>query len=1573
MLSLNKTSIRGTAIALGLITLAGMLPTDAWALDSTLVRAKLSLSSNAAGNVNTTYTFRQTTRNIAGTNITTSNFITYTFPASTDVSGATGTFKTTGQPVGIDLVAGVDGQGRPTLTFQCPTPVASKKSFTVVFSGITNATVSGAKVALVSAQNATYNPATNTGHDTGLLAFTILPGSASKLGFVQQPASPSNQNRTIVPPVVVAVQDAFGNTITGSTVTISMAITAGTGAPGAVLSGTLSNAAAGGIATFSDLSLNLPSPTNPANPYRLRATATGGITLADSNPFEVVPGPPYYLVFNVQPPTSAVAGNNLMMQVTVKDGVTNATVTNPAFTISLFTSPAALLFPANAASVEAGTVNGVATFNVNVHLAGTYNFVATASDCSGASSNAVAINPGPASALTFVAQPADTVAGFDDGTIPPPAVSPILSALGEPVEIAVTDSFGNIVTGRTDTITVSINFGTAGASLTGNLAAVAGSPGSQDTPPYTTIDSVALFDNLNINLAGGYTLRAQAAGLSDGISSSFKITPDAASYLVVSNIANPSVLGVATSMTVTAKDQFGNTDSNYLGTVTFTTNDSATTVPPDEPFIVSDIGEHNFPGGVVFNAVGLAQSVTATDTQLSSITGTQSVIVSQGASSTTVLSAFPNPSAAGQPATFTAQVSGAGVTPTGTVTFKDGASTLGSVTLDANGVAVFSTNTLTLGTHSTITANYSGDTNYLDSSSGNFTQQVVANSSTTTLAIDINPSVSGQPVTFTATVVSSPSGTPTGSVQFRDGTTVLGSSSVSGGQAVFTTSLSAGTHNIYAVYNGDGSVAMSASNTVAQTVNPADTATTVNSSSNPSVFGQNVTFIATVNPVAPGGGTPTGTVIFTIDGIAQGPLTLSGTTAYFNTSALSVGNHTIDAAYNGDANFNSSSGSIIPAQTVNPAGSTVAVASSADPSVFGQALTFTAMVAALAPGSGSPTGTVVFTIDTVAQNPVTLNGGSASLGGVLLDVGNHTVSAAYSGDVSFNASSANLIGGQDVTKADSAVALASSVNPSLFGQSVTFTATLSPGAPGAGTPAGSVTFSVDGSALTPVAISGGAAALSLSNLAAGAHTVGAAYSGDANFLASSGSLVGGQQVNAAASTTTLSASANPADFSQPVSITATAAAVAPGGGTPGGNVVFTIDGNAAAPVVLSGGQAVLTTSTLSIGSHLITAAYGGSSSFTGSTSAQFLLNVIQTPAKLAFVNSPADTQINAAITPAVQVAIQDAFGNNVSAANATITLEIGANPSAAALSGTASLAAANGIATFSGLKLNALGAGYTFAASASGLTGAASSAFNIVDKITPVVVSGPAASAAYGIVNVPVDFTFFASDDTPVTYTWNFGDGSTAATTATTVTHTFSAPASYPVSVTAADQGGQSVSGALNFEVIAPVVEPTDLCGPNPAAYSVKQVQARLRFPSTLGKDSLIVKGTVQLPAGFNPLGQVVQWEIGGIGGLVTLDAKGASPRGNLMAGIKYKKPRKGTAFTARPGTLSISMKNQNLGALALAGVPVLNTNSLQRKGDPATLETCVLLKNVQGYHATSAGLYKSKKDKTAQFGARFK
>jgi 5-hydroxyisourate hydrolase-like protein (transthyretin family) len=192
-------------------------------------------------------------------------------------------------------------------------------------------------------------------------------------------------------------------------------------------------------------------------------------------------------------------------------------------------------------------------------------------------------------------------------------------------------------------------------------------------------------------------------------------------------------------------------------------------------------------------------------------------------------------------------------------------------------------------------------------------------------------------------------------------------------------------------------------------VQKVNTVTWVFSSVNPSVYGQRVTLVALVLPGAWGSGMPSGTVTF-MDGeatLGTGTLNRWGL-ASFSTSSLSVGKHLITAAYDGDADFNSSTSSTL-SQRVNKA-STTKLVSSANPSVSGQLVTFTATVSAAELGTGTPTGTVTFKDGDRVLGTATLDAsGKASYSTKSLSVGTHSITAVYNGDDNYSGSTSSVL------------------------------------------------------------------------------------------------------------------------------------------------------------------------------------------------------------------------------------------------------------------------------------------------------------------------------------------------------------------------------------------------------------------------------------------------------------------------------------------------------------------------------------------------------------------------------------
>jgi hypothetical protein len=287
---------------------------------------------------------------------------------------------------------------------------------------------------------------------------------------------------------------------------------------------------------------------------------------------------------------------------------------------------------------------------------------------------------------------------------------------------------------------------------------------------------------------------------------------------------------------------------------------------------------------------------------------------------------------------------------------------------------------------------------------------------------------------------------------------------------------------------------------VTLTVQPGPTTVQLQASSPEPVYGQPLTLVATVSPDTSTVPAPSGTVTFRDRGTAVGTGILGDGTAMLGLASLAVGSHLFTATYPGDSNYQGS-GSAGLAVTVGKASTSTVLGSSATPSAFGQPVTFSVVVSAVAPGAGVPSGTVVFRDGEAELGTKTLSGGAATLTVSSLAVGAHAVSATYGGDGSFAASASPVLS-QTVNLGGSVTALAVSPSTSTVGQTVTLTATVSPASPASGTPTGTVTFRDGTTVLGTATLSSGVATLAVSTLQAGVRYLTATYGGDGRFAGS---------------------------------------------------------------------------------------------------------------------------------------------------------------------------------------------------------------------------------------------------------------------------------------------------------------------------------------------------------------------------------------------------------------------------------------------------------------------------------------
>ena len=494
-----------------------------------------------------------------------------------------------------------------------------------------------------------------------------------------------------------------------------------------------------------------------------------------------------------------------------------------------------------------------------------------------------------------------------------------------------------------------------------------------------------------------------------------------------------------------------------------------------------------------------------------------------------------------------------------------------------------------------------------------------------------NPPVSGKQFTLAA-LVTDPSGlvSPTGTVTFSVGASVLGTGtlvSVGAGKSkaiVTCPGMAASITTLTTAYSGDAVFAAKSMNTPLTVTTALVSATTMTMSPGSAVATQAVSFTFGVTGAA---AAPTGNVLLVVNGASTALLPLSGGVAYVSLP-LPVGTDSVYARYLGDATYqasNSPTASIV----VTKMNTTTTVTSSNASSPYGSAVTLTASVKPVAPAAGPVTGSVQFFEGATSLATVTLD--SSGNGKLILQnftIGSHTITANYLGSANANTSSSAAFT-QTITKAIPGVNMTSSLTTVLQGQTDTFKATVT-GVLGV-VPTGNVTFYDGAAALGTVALSSGAASLNTSSLPAGARLIKATYTGDSTYVAAS-SAVATITVKSNATTTAIAASPATAAYSAPVKLTATITPASTGYTAPTGTVTFKDGATTLGTATIVGTTAVYTTSALGIGSHSITAVYGGDIRWTTSASAASTVTIIQESTTASLTTSASTAAFGATVT-----------------------------------------------------------------------------------------------------------------------------------------------------------------------------------------------------------------------------------------------------------------------------------------------------------------------------------------------------
>ena len=511
---------------------------------------------------------------------------------------------------------------------------------------------------------------------------------------------------------------------------------------------------------------------------------------------------------------------------------------------------------------------------------------------------------------------------------------------------------------------------------------------------------------------------------------------------------------------------------------------------------------------------------------------------------------------------------------TGTVAFSynsaEGAVTLGAAPL-VNGAATLNAKLENVG-FLKLNAEYLGDGGFAPTSTfirGETGGADVPLLVTPLVTVSLNSAsaVGGQPVTLRASVLPA---NQDGSIEFRDGDTVLGKSSLLSGESFLTSSdLAAGGHSITAVYlSADFPPSPSEQfpfkvkkRTVAQLV----------SSRNPAREGDSVTFHALLSPAS-----ASGSVSFFDNGDLVGTARLNSDfpgTAAWATNSLGSGNHSISVKFDGDDDTGGAASAPL-AQTVL-GGTTVRLfASPLNPTV-GQAVTYTAVVI-----PQSATGTVRFSDNGVSIGSVSIREGSASIVVPNFTFGPHNLVAGYGGDANLLGASSQTLQ-QSAARANSSVFLIPASNPAVSGQTLGITVQVTPPAA-----TGTVRLLDGETILATITLQNGRGSVLTTALGLGVHSLQAVYSGDSYLSPSSSPVV--VEVVRGATTIILSAStSSPAPGSQVV----LTALIAPRVAT--GNIQFFDGATSLGTVAISAGTASLVVPGFTAGAHSIRAVYYG--------------------------------------------------------------------------------------------------------------------------------------------------------------------------------------------------------------------------------------------------------------------------------------------------------------------------------------------------------------------------------------------
>lgn len=643
------------------------------------------------------------------------------------------------------------------------------------------------------------------------------------------------------------------------------------------------------------------------------------------------------------------------------------------------------------------------------------------------------------------------------------------------------------------------------------------------TPATLNSSGNALYTENGVLAVGGHNIEAIYSGdvnyqSGNSLPVTINVQPSTTTTVISASTTTPTA---GQTITVTVTVSAANPGATPpTGTVNVTLNGISQGYAPISTNNNATTGtlQITIPGG---QATYTLQGIYGGDTNYDQSTSSVLTLTLTRSATTTKLTASPSIISKSTPETLTAQISptsssGSSTTITGSVTFYDGANSLGTVTVNAGTAILTGVVLSTSGTHS-LTAVYSGDTSWYGSTSP---VVVLVGPATTTTVISpatLTPTA-GATLTVGAVITGStaegnpPSGTlsiTVDGVQTAIGSLSGGLSAV-GNASVTVPGLSPGTHTLVGIYSGDSNYQGSTSAGVTVTVGKGNTTTTLTASS--TVVNSSVPETLTATVAAATGSTITtaitGTVTF-FDGTSTlGAATVNGGSAVLAGVILPTATtHTLTAVYSGDTNWNGSTSPVVVLQ--GPTSTTTVITPSATTLPAGSTLTVTGVVTGAVVEPSAPSGSLSISVDGVSAGVGSLTGTSnrstAQVVLAALAPGSHLLVGSYSGDSYYNASTSAAVT-VSVAKGNTVTTLAASPTSLSTGVPESLTATVAAATGSTGLTAaitGTVSFYDGTTLLGSATVASGTAVLSgvlLSNSAT--HTLTAVYSGDTNWTTS---------------------------------------------------------------------------------------------------------------------------------------------------------------------------------------------------------------------------------------------------------------------------------------------------------------------------------------------------------------------------------------------------------------------------------------------------------------------------------------